>query len=774
MPSIVVDAPYVQRAVGQTPFSSAKEPSPDAAVYFAVQTDANQQKSCQGYRVPFGVPQQLQNDRVFPENNAFFAMPPVSNSAHPMNPAREALPADTLHPLVSAMQASENAKAASFNRTASYLSNANRTGQPAECHQQAHRVGREAHTQRVSEYDDASDVEEEEEVESTLAVRAGKNSRRGDVKTAIGRAYNADSGFHDPEYYSTKVVEFASTQPATATAIAAKALASAIHDKPSFGVPSNVVAARAELPQPNSGVAGLNVNRHLFTGTNDNSNPVVPPSPAFRQLSRDTQGRLLNRHGDTRLDIEAARDVAHVDGVADTVEELLCRGGAIDVWQDALLRCGVRRSVPQGSPTASHPIVTPLAGRQLTAVAPHTASLFTTQSTRPACKALLGSSGLRMGDSITQVKLPSQSSFVEYPELAKGVKQFGNIPFTPSNAYAFDSERFGMMLANSGMEVEEMLLEGAGHIDTLDDIAKYCPNLKVLHAGGCKQLTTSTLRQIAQHCSLLSFVNVSNTDIDNEALACLVGLSSNLMTLSMSGLGRIDVGAERAFAALHRHRGLRVLDLSFCERVTDFALVSIAQYCPVLEVLDISGCFGISDVGVMSIGASCTALKVWKLQLCHNVTAAGLAGMALGARNLTLIDVSGCVSLTAAALEQVLRRTKCLRYLSISGCTLLDDTAVYAVARHCVSLKVLDLSSCVGVSLPSCMELVNDLPELQRLIVSESTVSNAEVVMLSSLRETCKIVRNQYRPPTTSTVVGYKSADVKKPQKKDAKKGSKK
>jgi hypothetical protein len=86
-------------------------------------------------------------------------------------------------------------------------------------------------------------------------------------------------------------------------------------------------------------------------------------------------------------------------------------------------------------------------------------------------------------------------------------------------------------------------------------------------------------------------------------------------------------------------------------------------------------------------------------------------------------------------------------------------------------LKVLNLSSCVGISLASCMLLIHELTQLQRLVVSESTISNAEVVMLSSLRETCKIVRNQYRPPAPKKIVVAPPLETKKKPKPAAKKG---
>ena len=107
------------------------------------------------------------------------------------------------------------------------------------------------------------------------------------------------------------------------------------------------------------------------------------------------------------------------------------------------------------------------------------------------------------------------------------------------------------------------------------------------------------------------------------------------------------------------------------------------------------------------------------------------------------IDLSGVTQLENATLHTILIHAPSLLELAISGCTKLTDEAVSGVAKTCKSL--LDLPSCQSVSLGSCMDLVNDLPDLTTLIVSESSISNAEVVMLSSMREGCAILRNQHR-----------------------------
>jgi hypothetical protein len=803
-PSVAVDAPYVQRGIGPTPFSSVRSPASDPEPHLITRTDAIMQAHSQGTRIAFNA----RKVGLAPECNSAWVFPPPTVSAisrvepkpHVAPDAAPPLPKDTLHPLISAMQAAENAKAVSLNPAVAIMSNAARNGPPCDAHAALARrqgVSRDTGAADQSIENDSlagggeqegnEDGEEGGDYNGVAATRVTsmRHTRRGDIKTAVGRAYNAEGAFHEPEQYSMRVVDFASSQPQSSTAIAAKALASALHDRSSTAIPSIASHHANFRPKPNSSVHGPSVNRNLHAGLFGQRDGVIPPSPAFRALPEHVRALLVNRPVDSRSAVEnfvrSPEDALHAletlpttNEDAETIDELVMRGGAGDLWQDALTRCGARQQTSSLPMPSSHPLGKTLAARRFRVVNPQLVSLYTSQSTRPQLSALLGGCGLRMDDALTQVTLPSEASFLSDPARAKAVKQYTNIPYTPTNAYGFDSQRFSTLLNENGLEVEEIQMEGAFQIDTLGDIAVHCPNVKILHLGGCPQLSPAIVAAITKNCKKLAFINVSNADLSNESVNGLLSNASNLMTFCMNGNPRVDSGADLGFGMLHKHRHLRVLDISYCPKITDIALAALAQFCPSVEVLDISGCFGITDLGVNAVGASCTALRAWRLALCCGVSAEGLAGLACAPRNLEVLDVSGCTALTNAAVDQLARRLSSVQYLSIAGCTKVDDAAVQSVARHCRKLKVLNLSSCVGITLNSCMELIHELPNLARLVVSESSISNAEVVMLSSLRETCEIVRNQFRPVAPRTLIGFRAPEVKKAPKTDAKKQGKK
>lgn len=742
------------------------------------------------------------------------------------------LPRDTLHPLLSALQAGENAKSALANPAVGYLANASRKGPPCDAHKQqssSSTTGAASSSGGAINYALEDDDDEDGEAALQASRRAKQISHRGDLRTYAGRNFSALGGFHDPDLYATTVVETAATQPQTLTAMAAKALASALHDYPSHAIPANVTASVRQRPLPNSGPNGGNVNRHRWSGLHDGlHNPVIPPPQAFRNLSADVKEVLMVRERDCRhrlhkilaqkhevfqpppceaeagmpVDIvpegfqsqqarlEAARKVSDVeksrnleapdpedldelaDGELDPVSAL-GECATLSLWLTAVRQCGAAQRIhPEDNiPMDTHPAHATVLNKKLKVLTPHLISMHTSMSYASQPDTRLSGTGIAMGDTQGQMKPPSASSFLG----AKGtvhVTQYSDLQTTPGNAFAFDSERFVTLLSDKGEEVEQLFLEGCVWLtnNALAAIGRYCVNLKLLNLQDCAQLTDETLSGIVDTCRRLAYVNVSGcTLLTGQPLAALLQYCTDLTTLCISGLPSIDEEAELAFVHLRCVPKLSVLDISYCSNITDAVLAYTAQHCRNLRMLDLSGCSKLSDTSIASIGSSCSHLETLRLKICNQFTAQGLVRLTIAPRNLSTLDIGGLSQVTPKILEEILKAAPRLRNLSISGCTQLDDSGVGHITVYCKYLKYLNISSCTGISMASCMELVHELADLRWLIVSESSISNAEVVMLSALRESCRIIRNQYRPQPKPTLNAYFMPEAKKKKAVDPK-----
>ena len=130
-------------------------------------------------------------------------------------------------------------------------------------------------------------------------------------------------------------------------------------------------------------------------------------------------------------------------------------------------------------------------------------------------------------------------------------------------------------------------------------------------------------------------------------------------------------------------------------------------------------------------------------------------------RQLRILDIACNETVEPSGFGRLLKSIPTLQRLTIAGCSKLGDSAIAMITQYARRLRYLNMSSCQGVSMASLMELVHELTDLRCVIVSESSISNAEVVMLSALRESCKIIRNQFRPAAPTRLAGFKLAAAK-------------
>jgi len=183
----------------------------------------------------------------------------------------------------------------------------------------------------------------------------------------------------------------------------------------------------------------------------------------------------------------------------------------------------------------------------------------------------------------------------------------------------------------------------------LIDIAERCPNLRGLSLPWCSRVTDAGLTAVAEHCPLLDALDVSFCHKLTDATLLAV----------------LDRCGE----------GLASLRLEACDRITEQAVVAIAQLAPGLRTLSLAGCSG---------GA--TTLSVLQL--------------ARGCPNLVSIDLTGIAGLQDAAVWQLSRGCRWLRDLSLAWCVQVSDQSVAQVALNCPLLAQLSLRGCPKVSSP--------------------------------------------------------------------------
>ena len=748
--------------------------------------------------------------------NACWQSPPLlfETKKSSLLPASD-LPRDTLHPLLSALQAGENSKAAGQNPAVAYIANVTRKGPPCESHRlatpAATNVARSA--SQSGGGGDGDDDEELDLAQNTSPNSKQKFSRRGDLRTSVGRAYTTEGGFHEPEHYASKIMEHAASQPESLTAMAAKSLASALHDQSPHSIPSNAFRSRHEKILPNSGPSGTNSNRYEHSRAGDSSNPVLPPSQSFRSLCPELQEVLLKRDKSCRhrvaqilsrkygafqpsplecagmnpqtamqfvapmteqrrrdgpVKVDPAEDPEELDYISDSDAdrvECLQHFATLSLWLLAMRQASPTIDPIGNLPHPSHPAHDVVLTKKLRVITPSVISLFNPMSKEMQPETLLNGVGICMNGTLTQMKAPSTSSFLENAN-AKGAptNNSDSTSATPPNAYGFDTERLQTLLLDKGGEVEHIFLEGSSWIGApaFLCIGRHCMNLRLLNLADCTDLLDEHLVGIATKCRSLAYLNISGcVRISGVGLGAVFQHCLDLYALCIGRLPLLDDSAEMAFAQVHHLSRLGILDVSYSENVTDASMIAVAQHCRMLEMLDLSGCKLLTDNTFMSFGTSCPRIWALKLKLCPLVTNQGFAMLTASMRQLRILDIACNETVEPSGFGSLLKSIPTLQRLTIAGCSKLGDSAIAMITQYARRLRYLNMSSCQGVSMASLMELVHELTDLRCVIVSESSISNAEVVMLSALRESCKIIRNQFRPAAPTRLAGFKLAAAK-------------
>ncbi|XP_024413841.3 F-box and leucine-rich repeat protein 13 isoform X2 [Desmodus rotundus] len=169
-----------------------------------------------------------------------------------------------------------------------------------------------------------------------------------------------------------------------------------------------------------------------------------------------------------------------------------------------------------------------------------------------------------------------------------------------------------------------------------------CPHLNYLSLRNCKHVTDGGIESIINIFSLIS-VDLSGTSISNEGL----------MILS-------------------RHKKLKELSLSECDKITNIGIQAFCKGSLILEHLDVSYCPQLSDEFI-------TALAIYCI-------------------NLTSLNIAGCPKITDSAMEVLSAKCGYLHILDTSGCVLLTDQMLENLQIGCKQLRILKMQYCRHIS----------------------------------------------------------------------------
>ena len=125
-----------------------------------------------------------------------------------------------------------------------------------------------------------------------------------------------------------------------------------------------------------------------------------------------------------------------------------------------------------------------------------------------------------------------------------------------------------------------------------------------------------------------------------------------------------------------------------------------------LRVLKLSNCNKISDVS-LTYSFKFRELKEISLARCQQISLPGINALTQNCPSLEILDLSECFNLNDKSVELITMNLERLTSLSIERCHQLSDYSLDYIAVNCKSLKILDIKGCRGMCSEPNLKLAN-------------------------------------------------------------------
>ncbi|KAF9247354.1 RNI-like protein [Melanogaster broomeanus] len=164
----------------------------------------------------------------------------------------------------------------------------------------------------------------------------------------------------------------------------------------------------------------------------------------------------------------------------------------------------------------------------------------------------------------------------------------------------------------------------------------------------------------------------------------------------------------------HTAVDLRVLDLSYCTKLTDEAVEGLMVHAPSLHTLSLAGCSNLTDKSLEYICKLGVQLGTLNLAHVSQITDVGIIKLARSCLQLRSVDLAFCRLLTDMSVFE-LAALRHLHRLVLVRVPKLTDNAIYFMGDHTRSLERLHLSYCDRISLKALHHLLRNTPNLNHL-----------------------------------------------------------
>ncbi|KAK9725634.1 hypothetical protein RND81_05G158700 [Saponaria officinalis] len=186
----------------------------------------------------------------------------------------------------------------------------------------------------------------------------------------------------------------------------------------------------------------------------------------------------------------------------------------------------------------------------------------------------------------------------------------------------------------------------------IQHLVKHCRHVIDLNLSGCKNITDKSMQLVAGTYPKLESLNITRcVKITDGGLKCILSKCLSLQSLNLYALSSLT---DEVYTKISLGQ-LKFLDLCGAQNLTDQGLSCIAK-CSNLVSLNLTWCVRITDVGVITLAELCKFLEFLSLFGIIGVTDKSLEALSGSCRStLKTLDVNGCINIKRRTREDLLQ-----------------------------------------------------------------------------------------------------------------------
>lgn len=253
---------------------------------------------------------------------------------------------------------------------------------------------------------------------------------------------------------------------------------------------------------------------------------------------------------------------------------------------------------------------------------------------------------------------------------------------------------------------------------SLGKIAQYLKNLEVLELGGCCNVTNVGMLLVGWGLKKLRRLNLRSCwHISDHGISHLTGLNPDFGNgnVALEYLGLQD--CQRLSDEALRHvaiglTGLKSINLSFCVSITDVGLKYLAKMSSLRE-LNLRACDNITDIGMAFLAERGSRITSLDVSFCDKIGDHALLHVSQGLFNLKSLSLNTC-NISDDGIVKIASTLQDLETLNIGQCSKITDKALHTIADSMKQLKCIDLYGCTKITTVG-LERIMKLPRLTTL-----------------------------------------------------------